>query len=185
MMVEGYFARHGETDWNKLKRIQGQTDVPLSAEGIRQAEELARQVIGSGISVIHSSPLLRAIETSRIVSAYFKIPIISNNGLNERSYGDFEGKLFDEVNADLKKHNTTLKLSSPKGGESYSNFTERVLVTFNEIVQRHKDGKILLVCHGGVLEVLTRHLSKTEDKDGDNDDIGYAFANASIRAFLV
>ena len=60
-----------------------------------------------------------------------------------------------------------------------------MLVTFNEIVQRHKDGKILLVCHGGVLEVLTRHLSKTEDKDGDNDDIGYAFANASIRAFLV
>lgn len=185
MTVEGYFARHGETDWNELKRIQGQTDVPLSAEGIKQAEELARQVRGLGISAICSSSLLRAIQTSKIVGAHLKIPIISHDGFKERSYGEFEGKLFDEVNAELKKSNTTLKLSSPKDGESYSNFRERVLGTFTEIVQRHKNGKILLVCHGGVLEVLSKHLAKTEDKDGDNDDIGYAFANASIRAFLV
>lgn len=58
MTVEGYFTRHGETDWSKLKRIQCQTDVHLSAEGIKQAEELARQVEGLGISVINSSPLL-------------------------------------------------------------------------------------------------------------------------------
>lgn len=185
MTVEGYIARHGETDWNKLRRIQGQTDITLSAEGIKQANELARQVKGSGISVIHCSPLLRAIETARIVGADLKIPIISHDGLKERSYGEFEGKLFDEVNEELKKNNTTLKLSSPKDGEPYSNFRERVLATFTEIVQRHKDGKILLVCHGGVLEVLSKHLAETEDKDGDNDDIGYAFANASIRAFLV
>lgn len=185
MTVEGYLARHGETDWNKLKKIQGQTDVPLSAEGIKQAEELAVQVRELGISVIHSSPLLRAIHTSRIVSDHLRIPIISHDGLKERSYGEFEGKLFDEVNAEFKRSNATLKLSSPKDGESYSNFRERVLITFTEIVQKHKDGKILLVCHGGVLEVLTQYLQKTEDKDGDNDDIGYAFANASIRAFLV
>ncbi len=185
MTAEGYLVRHGETDWNKLKRIQGQIDVPLSAEGIKQAEELGRQVRGSGISVIYSSPLLRAIETSRIVGDNLKIPIISHDGLKERSYGEFEGQLFDEVNAELKKNNTTLKLSSPKDGESYSNFRERVLAAFTEIVQKHKDGKILLVCHGGVLEVLSKHLAKTEDKDVNKDDIGYDFANASIRAFLV
>lgn len=185
MATEVVLVRHGVTEWNKKRWIQGQTDIPLSDEGIKQAEELAKRAEVLGVSTIYSFPLLRALETSKRLGDRLKIPIVIHGGLRERSYGEFEGRLFDEVNNQLKNNNTPLKLYSLRDGESYSDFKIRVIAAFNKIINKHKNEKILFVCHGGVLEVLAKYLSKTEDRDKENDDIGYAFANASILIFSV
>lgn len=187
MATEVVLARHGVTEWNKNKRIQGQIDIPLSPDGIGEARMLGKQIENLGVTIIASSPLLRALETSAELSDHLGIPTFMHNGLRERSYGEFEGRLFDEVIVKLKKNSTTspFKLYSSKDGESYSDFKTRVLAAFNEIISKHKNEKILFVCHGGVLEVLSKHLAKTEDKDGDNDDIGYAFPTGSYWTFSV
>lgn len=185
MATEIFLTRHGVTEWNKKKRVQGQTDIPLSTDGIVEARELGKKIEGLGITVIASSPLLRALETSLELGNHLGIAAFIYGGLSERFYGEFEGRLFDDVNAQLKKKNTTLKSYSTEEGESYSDFKTRVIAAFEGITNEHKNEKILFVCHGGVMEVLAKHLSKTEDENGDNGDIGYSFANASLFAFTV
>ena len=93
-----FMARHGETDWNVERRIQGSTDIPLNENGIRQAHSLAgyleRQVVGKGGTITHifTSPLERAKETAEIVGARLRVPVEAVSGLEEMNFGICEGK---------------------------------------------------------------------------------------------
>ena len=88
-----YFVRHGETEWNVKKKIQGKTDIPLNENGIRQAKELACQLVEEDISVKHvyHSPQLRAAETARIAAEALHATCIPLDGLVEMNLGSWEG----------------------------------------------------------------------------------------------
>ena len=100
-----FMARHGETDWNVERRIQGSTDIPLNENGIRQAHSLAgyleRQVVGKGGTITHifTSPLERAKETAEIVGARLHVPVEAVSGLEEMNFGICEGKSWLEAKA--------------------------------------------------------------------------------------
>ena len=86
-----YVARHGQTEWNAQNRICGRTDVELTEEGRRQAEELADSLTGRGVDVILGSPMKRAIETARAVSRRCGVPVEVDKRLIEQDYGIYEG----------------------------------------------------------------------------------------------
>jgi len=89
-------VRHGETSWNRDRRIQGVTDLELTEEGVLQAHKLARALAGERISLILSSPLKRAYETAKIIASYHGLSVVVNKGLRELDAGDLEGLTYEE-----------------------------------------------------------------------------------------
>ena len=114
--------RHGETAWNVDTRIQGQLDIPLSANGRWQAERLAVALRGEPIEAIYASDLARAWETAQYVGQSQGLEVIAEIGLRERGFGDFEGKTFAEIAELLPEQSLRWRKRdpefSPSGGES-------------------------------------------------------------------
>ncbi|HXZ09027.1 MAG TPA: histidine phosphatase family protein, partial [Paraburkholderia sp.] len=101
MTTQVIFIRHGETDWNRIKRIQGHIDIPLATSGVEQAQKLARRLQqeakeGARLDAIYSSDLLRAQQTAQPVASSLGLPLQLREGLRERSYGSFQGHDSDE-----------------------------------------------------------------------------------------
>jgi broad specificity phosphatase PhoE len=92
-----YLARHGETEWNADKRIQGHTNSSLSDLGRRQAVALAERLRHCEISSIYSSDLTRAMDTAAPIAAILDLPVTPMESLRERGYGEWEGLSLDEV----------------------------------------------------------------------------------------
>lgn len=143
-------ARHGETDYNKNKMVQGHTDIPLNEEGIRQGIAAGKKIEGYDIDIAYSSPLGRAYDTARYMldnsnsGENKKLSVIKDKRLIEKSYGGFEGISFLEYRESLKKGET-------RGMELDSDAADRVEAFFKEKYEEHPDKTILAVCHGGVI----------------------------------
>ena len=86
-----YLIRHGETDYNREKRLQGETDIPLNSRGIELAQMTAQGMKGLHFDRVYTSPLVRAVKTAEIIRGDRDIPIIPTDGLKEISFGDYEG----------------------------------------------------------------------------------------------
>ena len=84
-------TRHGQTEWNVLKKVQGKVDIELNATGIKQAEETALKLKNTAIDIIISSPLKRARQTAEIINKETNLPIIIDERISERDFGEFEG----------------------------------------------------------------------------------------------
>ncbi|OYT31489.1 hypothetical protein DRJ22_03680 [Candidatus Woesearchaeota archaeon] len=163
-MEKIYLVRHGQTEWNILRKIQGSKPVPLNETGRKQAEELGKKLAGLDFSVIYSSPALRTLETAKIIAKYHKgVEIIEVPDLVERSFGEFEGKSREElekipgIKEAWKKQGIDWK---PPGGESIRELNRRVIKAFEKIAEKHKNNKnkILIVTHGGVFKIIILHL---------------------------
>ncbi len=139
-----YFVRHGETDWNKIGRIQGHIDIGLNNEGKDQAQIVKEKLQGIQFDKVFSSPLKRTKETAKIISDQ---EIIIDNRLIERYNGELEGKLKTEIKVfpDFNNPNDTRF-----GIESLTNFKDRINSFLDEIVKKYKDKNILVVTHAGV-----------------------------------
>ena len=87
-----YVIRHGETAWNKVRRLQGQTDIPLAEEGIRLAKETGIGMKDIPIDLVISSPLQRALQTAECITEGRNIPILTDERIQEISFGDWEGE---------------------------------------------------------------------------------------------
>jgi probable phosphoglycerate mutase len=145
-------ARHGETDWNRERRLQGRTDTELNDLGRSQARELAAELGGVELAAIYSSDLARARETAEIVGAAKGLPVHSDRGLRERSFGSWEGLTRDEIAhrfPDLEHHD----------GESDDEVRSRVLAVMHRIVAAHPEDNVLVVSHGSALNALWHHAS--------------------------
>ena len=159
-----YFVRHGETDWNKDSRIQGHTDIPLNETGRQQAEHAVGVLARMPIDRIIASNLARAYETACIINAGLQKPLVVDEGLKERNYGAFEGKVFEEMES-LKSDLVARGLPPeengypcPPDGEPYAAFRERTLGAFTRNLEKYPGENILFVAHGGVYRVLRRCL---------------------------
>ena len=153
--------RHGETAWNVDTRIQGQLDIPLNDTGRWQAERLARALAArEPIDVVYTSDLLRAWETARPVAAATGAPLHTDEGLRERGFGSFQGKTFTEIEAAMPEEARRWRQRdpfwAPPGGESLTSMRRRVIETLHALASRHVGEQIVLVAHGGVMDVLYR-----------------------------
>ena len=163
-----YFVRHGQTDWNKVGRIQGLTDIPLNEFGLSQAVEIANHLSKLPISYIYSSPLKRAKMTADIISEKIGIKVRTNPFLREVCFGDAEGKIYSELPVGLKKlfdsifvggndvHHVDMRLSN---AETFDEVFLR-FIDFMDNVPEDEDN-ILLVTHGAFIKiVLLKFLSE-------------------------
>ena len=143
-------ARHGETDWNRDRRVQGHTDTPLNDTGREQAEALARELSGSELDAVYSSDLMRAHETARIVAEQHGLEVVVLPELRERDFGTWEGLTDDEIFERFPhaRH-------GPWGdAESKEEMLRRVEEALRRVVAAHPDGHVLVVTHGGPVRAL-------------------------------
>jgi len=154
--------RHGETAWNVDTRIQGQLDIPLNSTGQWQAAQLARSLAAhEQIDAIYTSDLLRAHATAQAIGLAVNLPLQCHLGLRERGFGDFEAKTFAEIEAALPEDSLRWRKRDPHwappgGGESLAVMRERVLQTVHTLAAAHMGGNIVMVAHGGVMDILYR-----------------------------
>lgn len=174
-----YLVRHGETAWNKEKRLQGQKDIPLTDLGIKQAQALAERIKKLKITKIYSSKLSRAINTAKIITEHLDIPIIKLKSLNEISYGEFEGRSRQEMVEEIKKLNIQYYEFTPKKGESNKQFKSRTVRSFKRIVKKNLGEKVLIVSHAAVMHAITRHIRKTNYQTDDS----LRFSNTCISIY--
>lgn len=150
-VLDIYLVRHGQTQWNLEKRLQGATDNVLNETGRRQAAELAQRLAGVPFSHIYSSGLRRAQETAAAFAG--ATPVTALPALNERSFGKFEGIFEDQRDAALfaefGRRGNALD-DSLDGGESLQSQADRVKAAVRQITARHATGSIAIVAHGGV-----------------------------------
>ncbi|MDT3737833.1 MAG: histidine phosphatase family protein [Denitratisoma sp.] len=157
-------VRHGETAWNAERRIQGQLDVPLSTVGHAQARAAANWLAREDFSAIYSSDLSRALHTAEASAHLLKLPIRKKVALRERHYGVLQTLTYAEFerrhpNAYARFLAREEAFALPGGGESLRRFAERVNQCIDAIVAAHPDGQVLVVTHGGVLDILHRRAS--------------------------
>ena len=138
------FVRHGQTEWNARRWIQGRTDIPLNEMGREQARAQAKALVGTEIDVIYASPMLRARETAEIIQQASNAALCFDERLVERCYGDFEGTDPQGDYGDFE-----LKLAQNKA-EPLAALHERVLGFLKEIAVKHAGETVLVVAHGGV-----------------------------------
>ncbi|MEW6334143.1 MAG: histidine phosphatase family protein [Thermodesulfobacteriota bacterium] len=156
-----YLTRHGETDWNHEKRIQGQINVPLNDRGNRQAEALAERLSTIDLDVICTSDLRRSLETAERIAARQPrgAPMVTMPELRECSYGLWEGltraEVADRFAEDWENWNQRRFTESPTGGESFLSLFQRAGRAFDAAVQ--KGEKVLIAAHRGTLRAILCH----------------------------
>ena len=149
-------VRHGETEWNHLRRIQGQIDIPLNDVGLRQAQAVGRRLAQLPIEAVYTSDLRRASDTAAPIAAARGVAAQPDQRLRERHYGGFQGSYYDELQrADPEQHQRMLSRDLAfdlDGGETIPVLHERVCAALRDFAGRHPDGTIVVVSHGGVLD---------------------------------
>ena len=158
--------RHGETAWNVDTRVQGQLDIGLNTKGRWQAEQAAQALAGESIQALYASDLWRAYDTALAVARVTGLTVQTDEGLRERGFGAFEGKTFAEVEVlwpDQALHwRKRVPDFAPEGGESLLTFRERVLHAVYALAAKNMGEQIVLVSHGGVMDVLYRAATRQE-----------------------
>ena len=182
-MTEIILIRHGETAWNRERRMQGQTDTPLSDIGRAQAEALGQRMTKHKFSALYSSDLSRAYQTAAAVARVSGREIRRDPALRERTFGIFEGLTYAEMAQRYpEEHARFLQRDADyavPGGESPRQFYERGLACINGIADAHPDECVVVVTHGMVLDTLhraARNMSLTEKRDAP-------LFNASLNTF--
>jgi probable phosphoglycerate mutase len=160
--------RHGETAWNVDTRLQGHLDIPLNDVGLRQAQRLAQALVQRDvIDAIYASDLSRAHATALPIAQRIGQSVTTHAGLRERSFGQFQGRTFLEIEAELPDHawhwrKRTPDWTPPEGGESLIALRDRIVSTVDELAVRHPGQQIVMVAHGGVLDILYRAATRLD-----------------------
>ncbi len=158
-----YFARHGQTDWNIVRKVQGTTDIPLNETGILQAGQLCENLKEKNISFskIYTSYQKRAVQTAQIVDEQFHTGYEIVKGLEEMNLGLFEGHTWEEIHAlypeELKLWNSYKRYNKSPEGESYQMVMERLFGALDYIFDQNdtsSDDNILVITHGAVILTL-------------------------------
>lgn len=174
-MKKLFLVRHGESEWNKLKKVQGQKDVPLTEKGIEQAKLIGKRLINEGIEKIYTSDLKRAYDTARIIGKMLNIKVIPSKELREINFGIWEGLTNDIIKSKFsKEHELWLKnpeMLKVEGAESILDLQLRAMNEINKIISDENIDNVLIVSHSATLKTIILGLL--------NMDIGY-FKNMTL-----
>ena len=158
-------VRHGETAWNAEQRMQGHKDLPLSPAGLTQAEQAAQQFRELEVAAIYSSDLQRAYQTATPIAATLGQSITRLTALRERNYGRCEGMIRNEVASRYADDARALRERQPDyvlpEGESLRQHQQRIEHCINELAQKHPGQTVVVVTHGGVLDLIYRRATGT------------------------
>lgn len=140
-----YYLRHGETDWNRARRLQGNSDIPLNATGVEQAHRAKQMLRDVPITTICTSPLQRAFATAQIINEAKNCPIVEIDGLRECDFGLHEGTHSYDWLSDWLDGDTS---TTPPEVEPWAQFITRTRAAINMAIG--SPGPVLIVAHGGV-----------------------------------
>lgn len=181
--AELILVRHGETAWNREGRLQGHTDIPLSEAGLVQADELAARLAAEDFDALYSSDLLRARQTAERLARCTGHEIVVDPRLRERNLGVLQSftreenaRVHPEVFERYRRGEADYVIP---GGESASQFFERVIGALTAIATELVGRRAVIVCHGGVLDALYR-VAAGEGPEGPRRT---TLLNASVNTF--
>lgn len=170
-MLQIYLTRHGQNIDNVAGILNGHRDEPLTEKGIEQAQEIAKRIkdINLSFNVIYSSPLSRAFETANIISKVTTLLEPEKESLLiERDFGIMTGKNISDIeklcSPNIIKTNTITYFLNPEGAETFPDLMVRARVLLNKIMERHKDGNVLLVTHGDIGKMIYAEYYKLDWK---------------------
>ena len=158
--------RHGETTWNAERRLQGHTDIPLNTKGIQQARQMAQAIKNAKLSfdALYTSDLKRAADTANAIVELFGVEARADSALRERHFGALQGLTIQDAPllqpAIWQAHIDRDLEHELAGGESIEQFAIRVQTVLDKIQEQHSGQTILLVSHGGTLDMVYRIASK-------------------------
>lgn len=162
-----YFVRHGETDWNKERKIQGQVDIPLNEFGRHLARETAKGLKDVPFDVCFTSPLGRARETAQIILQGRDVPILEDKRILEMNFGVLEGKCCSKEGWDVPDSfqmffDDPVHYQAPEGGEDFQAVRERTGDFLNWLFaqEQYRDSTVLVTTHGAAMAGLLNNLKK-------------------------
>lgn len=160
-----YLVRHGETDWNKERRIQGQADIPLNEFGRRLAEKTAAGLKDVSFAVCFSSPLGRAVETAKLILAGRDVPVITDNRIKEMAFGEWEGKCCSKEGFELPESfraffDDPVHYEPVEGGENFSEVRTRTgeFLEWLSGQEQYADKNVLITTHGAALSGMLNYI---------------------------
>lgn len=163
-----YFTRHGLTEYNKERRIQGLLDSPLTLEGKEKAKELGARLKDEGIEIIYSSDQKRAMDSAKIINEALKLDIIPDRRLREVSMLSHEGMTWAEsVATDPDREDLIMQrpdLFNEGGIYPYRDALEDAIAFIFELIKTNYE-KVLVMTHGSKLRVITTVLEGFDLKD--------------------
>lgn len=167
MALELVWVRHGVTEWNLKRVLQGHSDVPLSQDGHLQAQRLAqhaRSLVRP--DVLFSSDLRRARETAEYLAEVWQMPLELTSDLRERGFGIYEGQDWDAVQHTLEEQARAAGVDEhhfrPTGGESRLDVEQRLLHFLGRLMKQHANHRVWIVSHGGIIRHVLRRLVRSE-----------------------
>lgn len=184
MSVEIFVARHGQNEDNIAGVLGGHRDKPLTDYGRQQARDLAQGIIDTGLmfDAVYCSPLIRAHETADIVAKIAGLPKpIVVEGLIERDGGVMEGMTYDAIKRDIKadiiQADPITYFLNPEGAETFPDLIMRANEILTDVRAWHKEGRVLLVCHGDFGKML---YAAATGKDWKEVLLDFHFGNAEM-----
>lgn len=159
-MTELVLIRHGETDMNRELRFQGHLNVGLNATGLEQARRLAARMAGEAADAVYVSDLLRARQTAQPIAGELALQPVADEGLREQHFGRVEGMCVADIQRDMPEawagwRRFEEDFAMPEG-ESTRAFHARVMDAIDRLVARHPRQRVVVVTHGGVLDMIYR-----------------------------
>lgn len=180
-----YLVRHGETDWNQIRRIQGHSDIALNELGMRQAEKVGGRFQGKTIHAVYSSDLSRARETALRIARQGEVDLSTQATLRERCYGQWEGLTYEEIRARFEDQD-----EAACGIETFEDMQQRAVKTLTDLALNHSNESIVVVSHGGLINSFLHYVTGGEQGTGitriDNTGISvFRYADNRWEVLLV
>jgi broad specificity phosphatase PhoE len=177
-VLEILLIRHGQTDWNRDRRIMGRKAIPLNRAGRAEAKRLAKALKGVAIDVIYTSPVKRAVETAEHLLDGRKGAVRHAHEMAEIDYGDWIGKTFEEVIPEKAFHvyHKTPRNARAPGGEHMRDVYRRTIRFIEKVRRKHKSGRVVIVSHADVIKTVLVHYLGMDW----NDLLKFRIDNASI-----
>lgn len=176
-------VRHGETEWNVARRIQGYSDSPLTPTGVAQAKALGARLAQEKFATVHASDLGRVRQTVAHIVEQTGHAASFAEDLRERCYGVFEGKTMEECEAEMPGQWSLYRgpdpHAVPPGGESVVQFQERIIGALERVARESEGHTVVVAAHGGVCGALFRHVMKLPP----GTPRSWSLYNASINRF--
>ncbi|SFM77031.1 histidine phosphatase family protein [Variovorax sp. OV329] len=178
-------VRHGETAWNVDTRLQGHLDIALNDKGQWQAGRVARALASEPIAAVYSSDLSRAWQTAQAIAVVHGLAVQPEPRLRERAFGHFEGRTFQDIERELPDQAELWRRRDPEfapagGGESLLAFRARITEAVANLAARHPAELLVLVAHGGVMDVLYRAATGQELQAPRTWQLGNAYINRML-----
>lgn len=158
-----YLTRHGETEWNEKKLVQGHTDIPLNNKGVKQAKQLGKELENIHFNTVFSSDLLRAKNSAEIIVFGKNLKITIIKALRERFFGRFEGKHLDELRKIIGETILITKIKQKKlklfDVENDEEVISRLIPFIKKIAKNNLGKNVLIVTHGGLLRAFLSYVN--------------------------